>query len=499
MSISTENLRLILGLKLKNLRQERGLSLKELAEQAQLSISYLSEIEKGKKYPKPDKLLALSNVLGVAFDDLVSVHVDETLGSLTETLKSPFFTEFPFELFGLETQDLVSLFSGDPARAGALFRTFLEIGQMYDVRVEHFLFAALRSYQLLHDNYFSEIESVADAFRAEAGSAALDDDPETVLRRILERAYGYAFDEQRLAGSEALGGFRSVYSDGPRPVLYLNPNLLTGQRAFVYARELGYRVLGLKERALTSSWLKVESFEQVLNNFKASYFAGALLIDRKRLLDRLEGLFSSAHWNETAFLGLLDEFRTTPETLLYRIGQLLPHMFGFQEFFFLRVHEDAATGALQLSKVFNRSRIALPQGFWLDEHYCRRWSGLRLLQRMDRTSDDGAFHSHVQRSRFTRDGETFFVFSIARDVALSRGGRTSISLGYRVDEAFRTKVRFWNDPAVPGEDVNVTCERCPLSAGECPERVAPPRLLDAVLERERKEEAVNRLLSGQAS
>ena len=57
MAISADNLRFILGLKLKNLRQEKGMSLKALAESAGLSISYLSEIEKGKKYPKPDKLL----------------------------------------------------------------------------------------------------------------------------------------------------------------------------------------------------------------------------------------------------------------------------------------------------------------------------------------------------------------------------------------------------------------------------------------------------------
>ena len=37
---------------------------------------------------------------------------------------------------------------------------------------------------------------------------------------------------------------------------------------------------------MTSAPERVDSFEQVLNDFKASYFAGALLVNRERLLAR---------------------------------------------------------------------------------------------------------------------------------------------------------------------------------------------------------------------
>jgi hypothetical protein len=491
MSISAENVRLILGLKLKNLRHARGLSLKDLAAGSGLSISYLSEIEKGKKYPKPDKLLALSTVLEVPFDELVSVSVDESLHPLADTLRSPFFREFPFELFGLATQDLVSLFSSDPARAGALLRTFLEIGQMYDVRVEHFLFAALRQYQLMHDNYFAEIEAVADGFRAEVGPEAVDGDAETVLRAYLEQAFGYRVDEETLEERSDLAGFRSVFADGPEPVLYVHPRLLPSQKAFVYGREIGYRLLGLRERAVTSSWLQVESFEQVLNNFRASYFAGAVLIARDDILDTLGHLFRRRFFDGDALLQAVHRLGTTPETFLYRVGQLLPHVAGFQEFFFLRVTHRPETDRVELTKVFNRSRIALPQGFWLDEHYCRRWSGLRLLQQ---DTGSGAYGVHAQRSHFTREGVSFFVFSLSHPLTLSSGARTSITLGFLIDDNFRQKVRFWDDPAVPDEEVNVTCERCPLPPEACSERVAEPVLLRSVESREAKEQALARLL-----
>jgi hypothetical protein len=35
-------------------------------------------------------------------------------------------------------------------------------------------------------------------------------------------------------------------------------------------------------------------------------------------------------------------------------------------------------------------------------------------------------------------------------------------------------IRFWNDPAVPLTQVNVTCERCPLT--DCRERAAEPEV-----------------------
>ena len=62
---SEQNLRFVLGLKLNQLRKSQKLSLKVLAGRAGLAISYLNEIEKGKKYPKPEKILGLAKALGV--------------------------------------------------------------------------------------------------------------------------------------------------------------------------------------------------------------------------------------------------------------------------------------------------------------------------------------------------------------------------------------------------------------------------------------------------
>lgn len=64
MSLNTDNIRLVFGLKLKQLRLDKGMSLTELAQKSGLSMSYINEIEKGKKYPKSDKIVALAEAMG---------------------------------------------------------------------------------------------------------------------------------------------------------------------------------------------------------------------------------------------------------------------------------------------------------------------------------------------------------------------------------------------------------------------------------------------------
>ena len=62
-------IKFLLGLKLKKYRFEKGLSLQALSKVSGLSSSYLNEIEKGKKYPKVDKLLLLAKGLKIKMEE----------------------------------------------------------------------------------------------------------------------------------------------------------------------------------------------------------------------------------------------------------------------------------------------------------------------------------------------------------------------------------------------------------------------------------------------
>jgi XRE family transcriptional regulator, fatty acid utilization regulator len=460
-------------------------------------VSYLSEIEKGKKYPKPGKLIDLARALEVPFDSLVTLQVEEKLDPVKAVFSSNLLREFPFDLFGVEPQDLFDLVTQDPTKAGALLRTFLEVGRLYDVHAEHFLLAALRSYQQMHANYFEDLEDAAASFRRARGWTGRTPPPFSRLRAILERDHGYVLDVETLPADPDLKSLRSVFHDGRPPRLMINGRLMPSQKAFVAAREIGYRVLGLTERPATSTWIKVESFDQVLNNFKASYFAGALLIGRDNLREDLTRFFAKPKWDGPALLEGMRRYDATPETFFYRLTQLIPRFFELREIFFMRFSHAPRAGAFQLTKVFNLSRVPVPHGVGSAESYCRRWPAFRLLSEMARPRKRRKAQPVVmaQRSQFLDEGAEFFVIAMARPLALIDRANSAVSLGLLVDDALRERVRFWNDPAIPRVEVNLTCERCRLTPTECRDRAAPPALYERQQRQTRNEEAVRRLLS----
>src|SRR5262249_34465766 len=133
-----------------------------------------------------------------------------------------------------------------------------------------------------------------------------------------------------------------------------------------------------------------------------------------------------------------------------------------------------------------------------DETYCRRWPALGLLKRMGKAAKGRGARTAVtaQRSHFLDENAEFFVIAMARPLALSDRSNSSVSLGFLMDDAFRQRVRFWDDPAVARIEVNLTCERCRLTPAECRARAAPPSLFEKQRQTEKKEAAVRLLLEG---
>ncbi|MEM9557751.1 MAG: helix-turn-helix domain-containing protein [Acidobacteriota bacterium] len=488
MDLNADSLRYILALKLRRLRQARGLGLKETAQAAGLSISYLSEIEKARKYPKPDKILQLAQAFGVPYDELVSPKMDDELGPVGELFASPLLREFPFQLFGLEPESVVQLVSEAPSRAGALLRTFLELGRTYDLRVEDFLFAALRSYQQMHGNHFPEIEKAATSFLEARSWERRLHLPEEDLRRVLEEEHGYTVGTLPLERHPELADLRSVWlHEGGQPHVLINPRLRPAQRAFALGRELGYLELGLEERSTTSVQLRVESFDQLVNDFQAAYFSGALLLHRELLVEDLGHFFARPRWSRDALLDLLGRYRTTPETFFYRLSQLLPHEFGMERLFFLRFSHRAGSEEYRLSKILNMTQLPIPLSVEPNEHYCRRWLSLRLLGEMP-ARRAGARDERVgaQRSAFDSAGEEFLILTLVRPLSLIDGVNSSISLGIGLDDAARRRIAFVDDASIAGRSVDLTCERCPLA--DCGERVADP-IVRLARERDERREA----------
>ena len=162
-----EYIKLIFGLKLKQVRTAKDLSLFKLSKLTGLSKSYLNEIEKGKKYPKTDKIILLAEALEIPYDEIVSLKLDKNLAPVAEILQSNLLQEIPLELFGIEERDLIEIISNAPMKVNAFISTLIEIGNNYNLTKESFYLASLRSFQEANDNYFPEIEKSAKSFLQE--------------------------------------------------------------------------------------------------------------------------------------------------------------------------------------------------------------------------------------------------------------------------------------------------------------------------------------------
>jgi XRE family transcriptional regulator, fatty acid utilization regulator len=474
MSAKSQNERIIFGLKVKQLRQAKQLSFAELSEMTGMSLSYLNEIEKGKKYPREDKIHSLARSLGVPVAELTSIELNSTLQPVTELLQSNFLNELPLDLFGIELAKVVEIIANAPTRVGAFISTLLELSRNYALKEENFYFAALRSYLELHNNYFEDIEQAVDRFCIEHGITTRRPIPVEALGQILEQRYGYVIVENGLDEYPELHNLRSVFIPKKQQLL-LNGNLTPMQRAFQFGKELGFNYLGIKERANTSSLLRGRTFEEVLNHSKAIYFSVALHLSRESFIEDLRQFFRKEKWDGEAFLGIMRKYDATPEMFYHRLTNIAPRFFGLKKLFFLRFIHEPATGAFEIDKELHLSRRHHPHGNAVLEHYCRRWVAISLLEDLRQMQQEGKFVDTIvraQRSHYYGTDDEYLCLTLARPAYPTPSQNVSVTLGLLVNAELKETIRFFEDPSIQLREVNKTCERCPVE--NCKERAAPP-------------------------
>lgn len=479
MSLNTDHIRLIFGLKLKQLRQEKGLSLSDLSQKSGLSVSYINEIEKGKKYPKSDKIVSLAEAMEVEYDHLVSLKLNKKLQPISELLNSNFLTEIPFDFFGIDPANLLEMLSDAPIKLSAFINTIIEIGRNYNMSVERFYFAVLRSYQEMHDNYFPELEAEADRFFSELGIDINTQLDEFFLSNLLADKYQISieyFDEEEYP---TIANIRSILLP-KKNKLMINKRISSDQRAFTMGREIGFIYMNLKERPLTSSWVEINSFDEVLNNFKASYFAGAILIRREKMIQKLTHFFEQESWQPELLGKMAEYFQATPETLYHRISNVLPKYFGINKLFYLRFESMVGKNNYSLTKEMHLSKQHDPHETQ-KEHYCRRWVSLNILDDLSSKQLSNSYKKPLvdaQISEYTDVDNQYFVMSMARPLSILKQINVSVTLGFEIDAQLKEKIRFLNDEKIPIRKVNQTCERC--SIFDCQERIAAPIVLQKI-------------------
>lgn len=471
MSSESDFIKTVFGLKLRQQRQKRNWSLQDLADKTKLSKSYLNEIENGKKYPKHDKIIQLADVLNCKFDDLVSTKLDKNLAPFSEILQSDFFKEVPLELFGINKNTLINIISEAPKKVTAFINTLIEISQNYNLGKERFYFAVVRSFQELYDNHFPDIEEKAKNF-AEENQLKLGKNIDIKhLEKILIDVFDYEIKSEDFEQYGTLNHLRSLYVP-EKKLLILNRLLDENQKTFILAKEIGFQVLELNPRPNTYSWLDFTSFEELLSNFYASYFAGCILIPKDELIEKTEEFFDEPDFDSQKFDELIAHFTNSPETFYYRLTNLLSAEFGIKDLFYLCFVKKKNTDKVQILKELHLNQQQAPHGNATNEHYCRRWIAIKNLKELK----ENETATSAQISHYKDSGLSYLVISTSHRNPFSDGTNRSYCLGILLNANSLKKIKFAKNDSIKSEDVGVTCETCSIS--DCEVRKAPPTRLE---------------------
>ncbi len=482
-----EYIKLILGLKLKQIRTDKNLSLFGLSKLTGLSKSYLNEIEKGKKYPKTDKIVLLSEALDTPYDQLVSLKLDKNLAPIGEILKSKILKEIPLNLFGIQESDLIDIISEAPAKVNAFISTIIKIAQNYNFSKESFYLASLRSYQEANNNYFENIEKQVQDFTKSYHIDVTKPIEAKELEEILIEEYGYVIDEKELDKHNELHNLRSVFVPQTKTLL-LAKHMDDAQKVFIFGKEIAYNYLDFKERLYTFSWIKFENFEQVLNNFYASYFAGALLVNQQSINKDINALFNKKSFDKDLFSKILNKYNASPETFFQRLTNVLPSEFNITNLFFLRFTHKKGSFKYHLNKELHLAHQHSPHANETNEHYCRRWVSLKVLNEI---TEKNIPVFDLQISHYPLDNFSYAVLSSATKDPFRDDYFRSISIGILIDKQSKRKINFLDDPNILTNDVAVTCESCSIK--NCAERVAEPINIEKQVTNEVIEKVVSEL------
>lgn len=472
-----DTVKLIFGLKIQQLRREKDLSYQQLSELTGLAISYLHNIEKGKKYPKTGKILLLAKALETDYNYLVSLKANKKLKPIIDLLHSDFLKIFPLKDFGIDVPKLIELLAMAPDKVNAFVSTVIKITRNFDMQGEDFYKVALRSYQDLHDNYFEDIEEAVHQFRTAnsfAPSALLD---KAALEKILFSNFNIKIDRTYLKDKKQLKKILSYHSH-QQQTLFLNEEIEDPVEKFLLAKEIGFQVLAPEERPTETPLLEVESFDKLLNNFKAAYFAVALILPEAAMIHEIEKMAQWKKWDNEAFLDLLPRFGAAPGMILQRFANLLPRHFDVRDIFFIRFFAKPDLKKFLVTKEMHLSQLHDPHANQLDEHYCRRWISINLIRQlkaMQGTQDNSGPIAGAQISQYVGTPNAYLCLSVAQASMTHSAESYSFTIGLLVNDKLKRLFRFLDDPAVKHKDVHTTCERCPIS--DCAARVFPPVFL----------------------
>ena len=130
-----------------------------------------------------------------------------------------------------------------------------------------------------------------------------------------------------------------------------------------------------------------------------------------------------------------------------------------------------------------------PRANETNEHYCRRWVSLNLLEKIGKSKKEHEFD--MQISDFENDDVKYLVMSSATKDPFRDNHYRSISVGLLINKQLQRKLSFLDDSKIKNQNVGVTCELCAIE--NCKVRQVPPTILDKLARNKKIENIVEDL------
>ncbi|MCB0641682.1 MAG: ImmA/IrrE family metallo-endopeptidase, partial [Phaeodactylibacter sp.] len=274
-----------------------------------------------------------------------------------------------------------------------------------------------------------------------------------------------------------------------KKILFLRTDLSLAQERMLLARELACQFLELQPRSYENRILHRNSFELLLNNYRAAHFAAALLLPEEALIQDFQAMVRQSTWHPKALAALMEKYAVTAETLLQRLTSILPHKLGINDLFFIRLAKDENLHNYLMTKDLHLSQLHKPYNNRLNEKFCNRWVSITSIQ--EAAGQQADLLVDAQISNYWKSDSSYLCLSVAQPLANQPHTYGSVTLGLLITPHLRSQVFFLDDPALKSREVHTTCERCGIQ--DCKERMAPAVELNQHLRQQETIEALSKL------
>jgi hypothetical protein len=213
-------------------------------------------------------------------------------------------------------------------------------------------------------------------------------------------------------------------------------------------------------------------------------------MDEHILATDLRSLARENNWSPDSFLNLLEKYNVTAEMLLQRLTNILPHHFGIEDLFFIRLTGSKDLKHFQMTKDLHLSQLHSPYNNELDEHYCNRWVSITSIKELhfSKKKNKKAVIADAQISKYWQSDKQYLCISLAKPSFSNPENGVSVTLGLLITPHLKSIFHFLSDPKLKFREVHTTCERCGIS--NCEARVSPPLIIE---QQEEANEVINTL------